>query len=113
MNITKKRIVRDTLRYRLMVTGAAAALMLIICISVTSVVLAGSNKKEETMYKYYTSIEIEPGDTLWSIANEYCYDMNMSVNDYIKEIKELNHLPSDSITSGQYLTIMYASSEYK
>lgn len=94
-------------------SGVMAVLVLMVCISVSSVVLAGSNKKEEPVYKYYTAIEIKPGDTLWSIANEYCGHMNMSVNDYIQEVKELNHLSSDSITSGQYLTVMYVSAEYK
>lgn len=108
-----KRNIKRNFKNRLAVTGIMMALMITICISVTSVVFAGNNKKEEPLYKYYTSIEIEPGDSLWSIANEYCYDMDMSVKDYIKELKELNHLSTDSITSGQYLTIMYVSSEYK
>ncbi len=86
--------------------------MMTVCLSASSVVLA-KNKKEEQIYRYYTSIEIKPGDSLWSIACEYCFDMDMSVNDYIQEIKTLNHLSSDAITSGQYLTIMYASTNYK
>lgn len=83
-----------------------------ICLSLSSVVFAGENKKEQT-YKYYTSVQIESGDTLWSIANEYCAGADMEVSDYIKEIKQLNHLTSDNITSGQYLTIVYFSTEYK
>ena len=100
-------------RNKRIITGITAVLvMIIVCLAVSSVVLANS-KKEENIYKYYTSIEIKPGDTLWSIADEYCHDMNLSVQDYIKEVKRLNHLSSDSITSGQYLTVMYVSSEYK
>lgn len=113
MSTTGKKGSGKTLRDRLAVVGVTAVLMLVICICVSSVVLAGNNKKEENMYRYYTSIEIEPGDTLWSIASEYCYDMDMSVNDYIREIKKLNRLSTDYITSGQYLTVMYVSSEYK
>lgn len=93
--------------------GVIAAVLVTVCLSVSSIVLADSDKEEEPVYKYYRSIEIQPGDCLWSIASEYCYDMNMSVNEYVREIKELNHLSSDSITSGQYLTIMYVSTEYK
>lgn len=99
-------------RKKLIAGLTAALLMVVICLSVSSVVWANS-KKDETVYKYYTSIEIRPGDSLWSIASEYCFDMNMSVNDYIHEIKILNHLSSDAITSGQYLTVMYVSDEYK
>ena len=99
-------------RNKIIVGLTAALLMVIVCLSVSSVVLA-NNKKAEAIYRYYTSIEIMPGDSLWSIANEYCFDMNMSINDYINEIKTLNHLSSDAITSGQYLTIVYVSGEYK
>lgn len=97
---------------RIIVGITAVLIMMTVCLSASSVVLA-KNKKEEQIYRYYASIEIKPGDSLWSIACEYCFDMDMSVNDYIQEIKTLNHLSSDAITSGQYLTIMYASTNYK
>ncbi|MCM1468464.1 MAG: LysM peptidoglycan-binding domain-containing protein [Alistipes sp.] len=89
-----------------------AFIMIVVCLSVSSAVFA-YNKSADKIYRYYTSIEIKPGDSLWSIASVYCADMDMSVSDYIKEIKRLNRLSSDSITSGQYLTIIYASDEYK
>lgn len=111
--VVRERRVRRIRRSRVKVIGMLSALFFLICLSVSSVVFAGGNKKEEPVYKYYTSIEIKPGDSLWSIASEYCDDMDMSVNDYIREIKRLNRLPDDSITSGQYLTIMYVSNEYK
>ncbi len=113
MRTAGKNSTGKILRDRLAAVGVTAVLMLMISISVSSVVLAGNHKKEENMYRYYTSIEIEPGDSLWSIASEYCYDMDMSVSDYIREIKKLNRLSTDSITSGQYLTVIYVSSEYK
>lgn len=66
----------------------------------------------ETAYKYYTSIRIEPGDSLWSIASSYISADYEDMNDYIKEICEINHISQDDIHSGQYLTIPYYSSEY-
>lgn len=99
-------------RRNFIVSMTAVLFMMTVCLSATSVVFANSKKEEQT-YRYYTSIEIKPGDSLWSIASEYCFDMDMSVNDYIQEIKTLNHLSSDAITSGQYLTVMYVSNDYK
>lgn len=87
-------------------------LVFTICLSLSSVVFAGEDKKEQT-YKYYTSVQIESGDSLWSIANKYCTEGNMDISDYIKEIKQINHLTTDNITSGQYLTVIYFSTEYK
>ena len=68
--------------------------------------------KDHPSYKYYTSIQIEKGDTLWSIADTYMTSEYDSIQDYIREIKELNHLGPDDIHAGQYLTIPYYSGEF-
>lgn len=68
---------------------------------------------KSTFYKYYTSIQIENGDSLWSIAKIYAEPEYISREDYIKEIKLINSMTSDTIHSGQYLTIFYYSSEFK
>lgn len=78
----------------------------IITLSFTSAVMANGNKKEHS-YNYYESVRIEQGDTLWSIANKYVDNTSLSVNDYIKEIKRLNNLTTDSITYGQYLIVYH------
>ena len=64
---------------------------------------------EETceLNKYYKSIYIESGDTLWSIAKEYCTNSSVDIEDYIDEIKELNGLASYNIHQGQYLMVAY------
>lgn len=72
-----------------------------------------SEHKQETLYKYYTSYEIQAGDTLWTIADTYSKESGIDRRAYMKELKELNHLDSDEITSGQYLTVAYYSSAPK
>lgn len=64
-------------------------------------------------YKYYTSIGIEQGDTLWDIAKEYITPEYADLQEYIDEIKELNNLGDDEIHSGQYLMIPYFAEELK
>lgn len=56
---------------------------------------------------YYKSIEIEKGDTLWAIAEEYAPSTGMTVTEYIKQLKQMNHLGEDTIHAGCYLTIVY------
>lgn len=65
------------------------------------------------IYKYYTSIEIQEGDTLWSIACQYADENFISVQDYIEELRYMNQLSSDRIFEGHYLTISYYSEHYK
>lgn len=67
----------------------------------------------DVTYKYYTSVSIQSGDTLWSIAKEYQTAECGDLTDYIEEICTLNHITDDSIHAGQYLTIPYYSTECK
>lgn len=53
------------------------------------------------------SIEIQPGDTLWSIATEYFSDDFGSVQSYISEIKRMNGITSDTLYAGAYLLVPY------
>lgn len=68
--------------------------------------------KEETSYKYYKSIVIETGDTLWNIAQEY-KSADCSTEEYIKEVMELNSLSTNKIQEGQHLMIAYYDNEFK
>ncbi|MCI8614444.1 LysM peptidoglycan-binding domain-containing protein [Parablautia intestinalis] len=62
-------------------------------------------------YKYYKSITVEAGDTLWHYAQEYgdqhYYE---DCNAYIQEVKNINSLQSDQITTGCHLILPYYSS---
>ena len=75
---------------------------------------AHSDQKEApTSYKYYKSIEIQEGDTLWGIAEKYMIDEYASVSDYIEELKAINGLTSDDIQEGHYLTVVYYDTEFR
>lgn len=63
-------------------------------------------------YKYYTSIMVQQGDSLWSIADVYITSEYHDKDDYINEVKKLNHLNSNDIHAGEYLMIPYYSAEY-
>ena len=74
----------------------------------SGLVSAHDNVKDDPVrYKYYKSIQIHSGDTLWNIAEEYITEDYESVNDYITEVKKINKLSSDKIQNSQYLTVPY------
>lgn len=54
--------------------------------------------------KSFVSIEIEEGDTLISIAEEYAISA-AQYSDYIEEVKSINNLKSDTIHDGCYLMV--------
>jgi hypothetical protein len=55
----------------------------------------------------YKIIEIEKGDSLWSIANDNMGPGYDDINVYIKDIKECNQLDSSNIRAGNYLMLPY------
>lgn len=66
---------------------------------------AMQNEPEKNVYKYYTSIGIEQGDTLWDIAKVYMTDEYDGIEEYICEVRRINHLSGDRIYAGKYLVI--------
>lgn len=73
----------------------------------------GNMQEDPVSFKYYKSIEIQDGDTLWGIAKEYMGEEYESVQEYIAELKEFNQLITDDIQSSNYLTVVYYDSEFK
>lgn len=65
-------------------------------------------------YKYYTSITVGVGESLWEISGNYMDEAHYdSKKDYIAEVCSINHLKeADDITAGQTLIVPYYSSEY-
>lgn len=52
-----------------------------------------------------TSVQIEEGDSLWSLASEYYTEEFSSITNYIAEIKRMNGLSSDTLYAGCYILI--------
>ncbi len=93
-------------KYRNTLTLWMVAFIMIVGLSVAlGSNLASAHDKAEQ--KFYKSIEIKEGDTLWGIAKEYRGDDYNSIYDYIDEVMSINGLTSDRIHAGQYLTVAY------
>ena len=69
---------------------------------------AKSAVNEHEMTKYYKTITIYRGDTLFSIAERNSEDYYCSSIEYINEISYINHLSDNSrLIPGNYLTVPY------
>lgn len=97
--------------------GRVILILILSLILVTLVLLAFSRKtaaenSRKKVYEYYTSVFVEEGDTLTSIAEEY-YDpaYGGSVKELIGRIRTVNRLGSDRIYAGRYLLVPYYSEE--
>ena len=105
MTVLKKRVLFSVLFVILLATAIFSSVRLV---SVNAM-----SDGDYAQYKYYTSYEIQPGDTLTSIAEKYTANTQISVSEYIDEVKQNNKLTSDRITSGKHIIIAYYSDECK
>lgn len=66
---------------------AAVCLILVCAVSYNAVKTSASSG-----FKYYTQITVEPGASLWEIAEDYIdYDFYKNKNSYISEVRSINH----------------------
>ena len=71
------------------------------------------NSDEEILYKYYKSIVVEEGDTLWEYAELYGEENHYSNRqEYIDEVVNMNALKDENITAGQHIILPYYSPEF-
>lgn len=89
-------------------------LIVVGAISYHSISSSANTGKDEMNFKYYTSIIVAHGETLWDIADEYIdYDEYDNKREYIAEVQNINHLDDeDDIRSGQILIVPYYSNEF-
>ncbi|HJA93860.1 MAG TPA: LysM peptidoglycan-binding domain-containing protein [Candidatus Eisenbergiella merdipullorum] len=109
--IRRKRIRRERqLRRRMAILAAAAFLILATAAIRESFIVKAQDTHSAVTYKYYTSIRIGEGDSLWSIAADYAEGFD-SPEDFIREVIHTNHLLDSDIRAGDYLIIPYYSAE--
>lgn len=90
-------------------------MLAVFCMFMTGTILYSSIRTQAASgFKYYTSVTVESGETLWSLADEYVdYEHYMDKNKYIAEVQRINHLDDDCmIMAGQMLIVPYYSDEY-
>lgn len=52
----------------------------------------------------YITVTVQSGDTLWSIAQQYCDD-NYDIREYIYNIKKLNNMKSSSLIANTSIIV--------
>lgn len=90
-----------------LIMTAVFAIVIVIMLGVKFV--DASDSANTPKYKYYTSYKVQKNDTLTSIAEEYTKGTDVSISDYISELKNDNRLNDDEITEGKSIIISYYS----
>lgn len=93
------------LQKRIIAIMVILAVSLLVLLGSSIHAFASGKDTTQPVYKYYTSIRIENGDTLWKIADTYTKDYGIDKEAYIEEICHINQLQDTQIHSGEYLVI--------
>lgn len=88
-------------------------LILVLICTINDLTFQAKATEEPSGYKYFTEVRVSNGMTLWDIAQEYISPEYASVDDYIREVKEINSIYTDEIYYGQSLMVPYYSDEQK
>jgi len=102
------------LRKNIMMFIITAVFIVIFSIGGFTTYSKAKDKESVVLYKYYTNIEVQYGESLWDIAENYfCEDKYKNYEHYISEVMQINSLYSEEVSAGSYLIVPYYSSEFK
>ena len=110
----KRSIRRQRERRRKVMSVIAAIVLVIVCVVSYHSLITDAKSSDDVSLKYYTSVIVKSGDTLWSISDEYIdYDQYKNKAAYIEEVCSINGLSDGAdIRAGQRLVVPYYSSEF-
>lgn len=113
-DIRNNRVIRNKIRRKRQLRNRLAMFSILLVTAFSSLFFGFGTKaqenNEEKAYKYYKSITVEAGDTLWHYAKQYGDDRYYGdYHDYIREVKSINSLRNDKITTGAHLILPYYS----
>lgn len=117
---SEKRIRRNHIRRQRELIKNISLFICTICMIIILGITFGSflskaknTDSEATTYKYFTSILVEPGDNLYSIASANILDSSQNIESYMNEVIHINALEDETIHAGQYIIVPYYSNEFK
>ena len=105
--------------HKVMVQKRVIALAGILLVSLlillgSSIRTFASSRNNEPLHKYYTSICVEKGDSLWNLADQYTVAGVYDRDDFIEETCELNQLSDQNeLHAGDYIVVGYYSTDVK
>ncbi len=82
-------------------------ILIIIVLTVIFTTKTATATNSNKRVKQVTSVQIQKGDTLWSIASRYMSCEYKDLNEYVEEIMLSNGLTSEKIHAGNYIIVPY------
>lgn len=117
VRIRNNRIRRQRIVRRQIITLALLVAILIFAIMFfkSSFMAGATSDAYIPEFKYYKTVNVSAGDSVWSIAQDYySADHYKSFNSYIVEICNLNSLTdANDLNAGETIIVPYYSTEFR
>ena len=112
--VYKRKLRRQREQRKRIASVLAAILLVVICLGSYRSFSTKAVDNTPDNFKYYTSVIVKSGDTLWSISDKFIdYSEYRTKESYIKEVCSINHIEDESeIRIGQELVVPYYSTEF-
>ncbi len=103
----KKRLLTQRRNNRLRTFGFIISILIaaVLVLAILSPALKSEASTTYQIQKVYQSVKVEHNMTLEGLAKQYNTEDQLTNKDFIKEIKKINHLDSDSIHTASYVVV--------
>ncbi|WP_026665897.1 LysM peptidoglycan-binding domain-containing protein [Butyrivibrio sp. FC2001] len=102
-------------RRRLVILGVMTSVIIFMAIILSFSFSSDASNKNNEQYKYYTSVSVNVGDSVWTIAEEYMDDLHYrSTKEFVNDIARINKISPDTmLKAGTNLIVPYYSDTLK
>ena len=109
--MNKRRNTKKRRQIQIIASLIGVVVLSIVTLTMSAGEINAVSDLSEHTYKYFTTVYVETGDSLWSIASRYATDEYSDLNAYIEEIKQLNDLSGTHLQHGSYICVPYYSTD--
>ena len=92
------------IKKRVLILAVIMVLLLLFTVFLVPERTAAAKNEPSGTYQIL-SVEVEEGDSLWTIASEYFTEDFGSIRSFISEIKRMNGLTSDTLYAEAYILV--------
>ena len=105
--MSKRRNTKKRRQVQIIASMIGVVVLTIVTLTMSAGRINAESDLSKHTYKYFTTVYVETGDSLWSIASEYATKEYSDLNVYIEEVKQLNGLKGTKLEHGTYICVPY------
>ena len=103
----KKKNTKKRRQIQILVSMICVVMLTVFILTMSAGEINAESDLSNNTYKYFTTVYVETGDSLWSIASKYATKEYSDLDEYIREVKKINGLKGTQLKQGSYICVPY------